>query len=254
MSLVRQKLERLKVGYRDSGLFGFAQYIGRVLISSICDYQVQEVRGRVGKDRDAVLALPADASAINCVLLEPGQSIRPFAPEFLQPFRDSVESLQGRLDHGCALILARRARHGGTGTEIVGYTIMELGGFSAAGIKGKISKEILFIHYTEVAPKFRGQRIAQVLARVIYDYARKRGNGNSCTAHKPGNLQSERAFRRKGSGSKLLCYAVRASFFRGLFVWHTPVSKIERAIASLDTRVERAGDSKTTSAQLTNEA
>jgi GNAT superfamily N-acetyltransferase len=244
MSLVRQKLARLKVGYRDSGVFGFAQYIGRVLISSICDYQVQEVRGRVGKDRDAVLALAADASAINCVLLESGQSIRPFAPEFLQPFRDSVESLQKRLDHGCAVNLARSTEEGGAIQQVVGYSILEFGGLSAAGIKGKISKDILFIHYTEVAPKYRGQGIAQVLAKAIYDYAWNKGNGNTCTAHTPGNLASRRAFRKSGSG--VLCYAVRISFLRGLLVWHTPWKKIERAVAALDGHQQPTSDEKST--------
>ena len=253
--MLRQKLQKLSAIYRQGNGVALVRHLGSALITSVCDYQVQEVRGQVRTDQDSVLPPPKNESdlAAECLILEPGASLGPFAAEFSQPFRDSFESLKQRLDQGCALILARRAQQGGTGQEIVGYTIMELGGFSAAGIKGKIAKDILFVHYTEVAQKYRGQRIALVLTRAINEYCRKRGIIKSCTAHKTGNIPSERAFRRFSS-SRLLCHAVRVSFFRGFFVWHTPWSKIERAIASLDSQLERSGDGKTPSGQLTNEA
>ena len=228
------KLEKLLALHRENGLSGVAKTIGHSVMSSICDYQIQEVRGRVRTDQDSVLPPPKNESdlATECLILEPGDSLGPFAAEFPLPFRDSFDSLQQRLEQGCTLILARRAQQGGTGQEIVGYTIMELGGFSAAGIKRKISKDILFVHYTEVAQKYRGQRIALVLTRAINEYCRKRGIIKSCTAHSTGNIPSERAFRN--FGSRILCYAVRVSVLRGLFVWHTPWKKIEKAIGELD--------------------
>jgi GNAT superfamily N-acetyltransferase len=241
--MLRQKLQKLSAIYRQGDAVALVRHLGSALVTSVCDYQIQEVRGRIIKDQDPVLA-PRENEiklAIECSIVEPGDALELFAAEFSLPFRDSFDSLKRRLGQGCTLILARCAKQDGTGNEIVAYSIVERGGFSAAGITGKISKSILFIHHTEVAHKYRGQRIAQVLTGVMKEYCRNRGIKASCTAHRTGNIPSERAFRRFDS-SRLLCHALRLSFFRGLFVWHTPWSKIERAIAALDDGLERPGD------------
>jgi hypothetical protein len=130
------------------------------------------------------------------------------------------------------LFLLRRAKQDGAGHEILVYSVAEVGGFSSVGICGKLPKDILFVHYSEVSAKYRGQRIAQLLTKARNEYCRNHGIKKSCTTHTPGNISSERAFRKAGSG--LLCHAVRLSFFRGLIVWHTPWKKIERAIGGLD--------------------
>lgn len=234
-SFVNRKLRQLGSVQREQGLFGVLNSVGRSLVTSICDCRVQEVRGRIIKDRDPPLS-PREREAkmaIECVIVEPGGSLESFAPEFSFRFRDSLDSLKERLDQGCVLILARSAKENNTGNRIVGYTIMERGGFSAAGIKKKISPDILFVHYAEVAEQYRGQRIAQVLTRARNDYCRKNGITKVCNAHTPGNTSSERAFRK--FGSRCLCYAVRVSLFRGLIIWHTPWRKIERALDKLET-------------------
>jgi hypothetical protein len=248
MALIQQKLQKLSAVHREHGFLGMLKAVSRFLMSSVCDYQIQEVRGRIIADQDPVVARRENEIklAIECSIVEAGDALEPFAAEFSLPFRDSFDALKQRLDQGCALILARHAQQNGAGNEVVAYSIVERGGFSAAGIKGKIAKSILFIHHTEVAHKYRGQRIAQVLTGVMKEYCRNRGIIISCTAHTTGNIPSERAFRRFDS-SRLLCHAVHLSFFRGLLVWHTPWSKIERAIASLDSRLERSGDGKTAS-------
>jgi hypothetical protein len=226
------KLVRLFETYRGDGLFSAAKGISRSLLRSICSYQIQEVRGRVIWDEDPMPSSRANENAVECVIVEPGSSLDRFASEFSLPFRDSFESLRERLDQGCIVILARRPVEADSGKEIVGYSIMECGGFSAAGIKGKISPDILFVHYTEVTPKYRGQRIAEIISRARNAYCRQQGIKKSCTAHNTGNTSSERAFRK--FGSRVLCYAVRVSLFRGLVVWHTPWKKIERAIKGLN--------------------
>lgn len=239
--MFKQGSQKLSALYQQGSAPALLRHVFSALITSVCDYQVQEVRGRMRTAQDLAARPPMNESdlATECVVLEPGNSLAPFADEFSQPFRDSVASLQARLDQGCALVLARRARPGGAGREIAGYSILEVGGFSAAGIKGKLPDDVMFTHYTEVAQKYRGQRIAQVIARANTGHRLKHGIVKSCTAHTNGNLASERAFRRKGARpSGLLCYAVRLSFFRGLLVWHTPISKIQRAIASLDNGLE----------------
>jgi hypothetical protein len=217
---------------REDGALGVAKGVGRSLLRSIYSYHIQEVRGRIIGDKDPVAPHRENETAIECVIVEPGTSLEPFASEFFLPFRDSFESLKRRLHQGCVLILARGSVERGSGKEIVGYSIMERGGFSAAGIKGRISSDILFVHYTEVTPKYRGQRIAEIISRARNAYCREHSIKKSCTAHTTGNTSSERAFRK--FGSRVLCYAVRVSLFRGLIVWHTPWKKIERAVEGLD--------------------
>jgi predicted GNAT family acetyltransferase len=253
--MLRQKLQKLSAIYRQGDAFALIRHLRSALITSVCDCQIQEVRGRIIADQDPVVARRENEIklAIECSIVEAGDALEPFAAEFSLPFRDSFDALKQRLDQGCALILARRAQQNGAGNEVVAYSIVERGGFSAAGIKGKISKGILFIHHTEVAHKYRGQRIAQVLTGVMKEYCRNRGIMISCTAHRTGNIPSERAFRRFDS-SRLLCHAVRLSFFRGLFVWHTSWRQIERAIASLDSRLERCEGGKTASGPGSSEA
>jgi hypothetical protein len=228
------KFKKLLQLYCADGVSGIAKAAGRSLISSVCDYQIQEVRGRTIADQDAAWSPPDSETelAIESSIIEPGGSLEPFSAEFTLQFRDSFDALKRRLDRGCTLSLARCARKDGAGKEIVAYSILERGGFSAAGIKGQISKSILFIHHTEVALEYRGRRIAQVLTAVMKEYCRSRGIKASVTAHTAGNTPSERAFRRV-SGSRLLCHAVRVAFFRGLLVWRTPWKKIEKAIDSL---------------------
>jgi GNAT superfamily N-acetyltransferase len=239
--MFRQKLPKLSAIYRQDGGGALVRHLGSALITSVCDYQIQEVRGRIIMAQDPVSSPRGKESdlATECVIVEPGDSLAPFAADFSQPFRDSFESLRLRLDQGCTLMLARRAQPEGIRREIVGYSIMELGAFSAAGIKGKISQDILFVHHTEVAEKYRGQRIAERISRARNDYCRRRGIKKACTAHSPDNTTSARAFRK--FGSRILCYAVRVSLLRGLFVWHTPWKKIARAIAELDVDSARAG-------------
>jgi hypothetical protein len=202
-----RKLKKLLALYRQDGLLAVAKSIGQSVISSICDYQIVEVRGRVIWDHDPAPSVQVNDSknATECVIVESAEGLQCYTSEFRSLFRDSVDSLKRRLKQGCVLILARRAKQDLTGYEVAGYSIMEVGGFSAAGINGKISRDILFVHYTEVAHEYRGQRIAQVITRKRNDYCREIGIKKACNAHRPGNTSSERAFRN--FGSRLLCYS-----------------------------------------------
>jgi hypothetical protein len=228
------KLHKLNELYCAEGLLPVAQAVTRSLASSLCDYQIQEVRGRVIWDQDPP---PSDGVrrshlATQCVIIETAEELQRYASEFRLPFRDSVESLERRVEQGCVLILVRRVLEAGCGHEIVGYSIMERGGFSAAGIKGRLPQNTVFVHHTEVAVKYRGQRIAETISRARNEYCRANGIKKSFNAHTPSNSTSKRAFRK--FGSRVLCYAVRVSLLRGLVRWSTPWKRIERAIAGLD--------------------
>jgi len=224
------KLQKLQKVCGQGGAAPTLRHLGAALVSSICDYQIQEVRLRVIGAQDPPLSAREEEAqrAIECVIVEPGESIEPYAAEFSASFRDTFASLQKRLDDGCILIFARTARPDGAGREVAGYGIMERGGFSSLGIKGKLPDHIMFMHYTEVAQRYRGQRIAQVMSRARNEYYRKHGITGGLSTHSPGNTASDRAFGKFGSG--VVCQAVRVSIFRGLISWHTPWKNIERAI------------------------
>ena len=235
---MRVKLYNLIAKYRDGGIKSLARSLAR----SVCDYQIQEFRGRIIADQDPPFTPNEhdNGRPLVCTVITPGASLQPFAAEFTLPFRDSFETLERRLAQGCVLIFGRRplevSRY-----EVVGYSIMEAGVFSAAGVHGKIPQDIMFVHYTEVTRKYRGQRIAERISRARNDYYRANGIRRSCNAHSPSNITSERAFRK--FGSDLLCYIVRITFFRGLVVWHTPFKRIEAAIGKLDRQVASATSS-----------
>jgi hypothetical protein len=236
------KLTKLPAFYCEDGLLAVAKDFGRRLKNAIYEYEIQEVRGRIIHPDDRFTSAAGNINGVKtqCTVVESAEELHRYANEFRSPFRDSLDALKRRLDEGCTLLLARRMSARDGGDEIVGYSIAEIGGFSAAGIKKKISKDILFVHYTEVANKYRGQRIAQVLTSARNEYCRRRGIKKSCTAHTTGNVPSERAFRK--FGSRVLCYVVRISLFKGLIVWHTPWRKIERALGDLDDDLPNVSD------------
>jgi hypothetical protein len=236
------KLTKLPAFYCEDRLLAGAKDFARRLKNAIYEYEIQEVRGRVIHPDERFPSAGGSVADLKtqCTVVDSAEELYRYANEFRSPFRDSLDALGKRLDEGCTLFLARRVNAGDGGDEVVGYSIGEIGGFSAAGIKKKISKDILFVHYTEVANKYRGQRIAQVLTSARNEYCHRCGIRKSCTAHTTGNLPSERAFRK--FGSRVLCCAVRISLFKGLVVWHTPWRKIERALAELDDDLAEVSD------------
>jgi hypothetical protein len=167
-----------------------------------------------------------------CVIVESAEQFKAFAAEIPSSFRDSVDALNRRLDHGCIVLLARRPGTTSKAYEVVGYSIVERGVISALGISGRISNDSLFIHYTEVVHQHRRQGITQVLKRARNDYCRKNGMTKSYHARTTRNVPSDRAFRR--TGSELLGHVVYVSLIGGLFVWCTPWASIKKMAAQLD--------------------
>lgn len=207
------------------------RHLGTALITSICDYQAQEVRMRMVGEQEPPLSPREKESqrAIQCVIIEPGESLEAYKGEFSLPFRDSFEALQKRLHKGCALLIARGKSLDGADAVIVGYSIIERGGFSSVGITGKLPDDVMFTHYTEVAVKFRGRRIAQIMSRAKYRYYHRQGITRGLTTRRAGPAAEGRALGRLGGRS--ICRVVQLSLLRGLVVWRTPWKRVETAIA-----------------------
>jgi GNAT superfamily N-acetyltransferase len=189
--------------------------------------------------RDVALALKGlgklefPSTLQHAMLESPGQ-IDFYADEFASSFRDSVAALRQRLAQGCVIFLARTPKPDGSGHRVVGYRLAEPGVFSALGFKHKISPNILFIHYIEVLPEFRRQKIAIFLVRVTLEYCAAKGFAKTLTVGSPSNQQSARAFRVHPDGRQPLGEIHKVSLLRGLIVWRTPWRKIEKAIEQLD--------------------
>jgi GNAT superfamily N-acetyltransferase len=171
---------------------------------------------------------------IECVVVGSPEQIEPFENEFPPSFRDSPARLKQRVAEGCVAFLARLPRPEGLGRRVVGYRLAEKGVFSVLDIKGKVSQDILFIHYIEVVPAFRSQKIARFLVKASLDYCAAKGLKKTLTVGSPLNELSARAFRKDDAGRLDLGTVEKVSLLRGLIVWRTPWKKIERTLKTLE--------------------
>jgi ribosomal protein S18 acetylase RimI-like enzyme len=171
---------------------------------------------------------------IECAVVESPEQIEAYEDEMPSSFRDSVESLKQRVAQGCVVFLARMPKQDGPGRQVVGYRLAEKGVFSALDLKGKVSQDILFIHYIEVLPAFRLQKIARFLVKASLEYCVARGLKKTLTVGSPLNQLSARAFRKDAADRLDLGTVEKVSLLRGLIVWWTPWKKIERTLKTLE--------------------
>jgi GNAT superfamily N-acetyltransferase len=151
-----------------------------------------------------------------------------FAPEIPKTFRDSVEELRRRVAQGCVLSLARRARLDGTGWDVIGYELAERGIFSALERRTPVAADVIFSHWSEVLPAFRGQRVHGLLFATRDAYFRARGGRVVVGVCAPWNRASLKALHRDGA---VIAGAVeRIDLLRGRLTWETPWARIEAAL------------------------
>ena len=135
-----------------------------------------------------------------------------------------------RLAQGCSVIVVRKPSR--AGHEVIGYGINEPGVFSALGRRGQLFPNVLFNHYLEILPEYRGQRIAHVMRIAMDEYCRMHGFTKRCTVVSPSNEASLRSSFR--SGLVRVGVVAPVSLLGGLFVWETPSETIRRAVQAVD--------------------
>lgn len=172
----------------------------------------------------------AESLGLTCTTVESADALQAGGYELAPSFRDSVARLQDRLRHGCVVFLAHRPRAGGAGQEVIGYSLSERGVFSALGRREKISPNILFNHYMEVLPQYRGLRVTGLLWRAEWEYCRVHGMTKRYTVVLPANVPAMRSSLRVGL--LIVGTVTRVSAFRGLWVWETPWERIEQALSA----------------------
>jgi hypothetical protein len=164
----------------------------------------------------------------DCLVLDSPKALRALAPEIPAGFRDSVAELHRRVAHGCVVCVARRPRTDGAGKEVVGYEIAERGVFGALGRRTPLARDVVFSHYAEVLPAYRGQRIHRLLCATRDAYFGRRAGRIVCGVAAPQDRASLQALGR--AGHTVVGTVTRITVLRRLVVWQTPVERIERVL------------------------
>ena len=208
-------------------------HVARDAAASICCHQRQYITlARLGGPPPADLdATPPDAR-LACMVVDSLEAFHGVMREIPAAFRDSVDELARRVAHGCVLCLVRRD-DGETGHEVIAYEIAERGVFSALGRRRPVASDIIFSHYVEVLPAWRGRGIHRCLFATRDAYFRERGGRLVCGVVAPQNRASLRALRR--ADHAVVGSVVRVSLGRDLFVWDTPWQHIVDALQSMET-------------------
>lgn len=210
--------------------------IARKLFASLYHRQVQYImvkrldpRATIGSGKVA-----AEDLDIECLLVESPAALGAIASEIPTSIRDSVAALRRRLEQGCLVVFARRPRQNGAGKEVIGYTVCERGIFSALGRRKQVCADMLFTHYMEVLPGYRGQRVPELMRRTMDRYCLAHGVTKRCSVVSVTNQPSIQSSLR--SGLVIAGTVERVSVCRGLFVWETPWERVEKALSAEPSR------------------
>lgn len=196
----------------------------RALMMSVFSRQRQFITLKsLDADADAQ-APPLTDGRTECLIVDSPEALDGLAPDICASFRDSVGMLKARLARGCVVCLARRPRVNGAGSVVVGYEIAERGVFSALGRRITVSGGVVFSHYVEVLPEYRGQRIHRLLFSTRDRYFRERGGRVVCGVCAPHNYASLQALRR--DGAIIVGTVERISLLRVFVLSYTPSDRI----------------------------
>lgn len=206
-----------------SGCLSLLRRAARSIATSIYQSDTQYITGCVPR------ALAREQLGIDCLVFESVRELEEIEHEL--PPEMPVDKLKARLAEGCIAFLPYRPSGAGS-KEFVGFSIRERGIFSALGRKIPLSSNILFGHYLEVFPPYRGQRLAEEIRLFGEIYCHRNGLTKLCTVISAKNKASMQSHRH--ARSRMLGAVRKISLLRGLYVWETPVEEIKRAIASLD--------------------
>lgn len=204
----------------------------RALIMSVFARQRQFITLK-SLDVDADLqAPPLTDGRTECLIVDSPEALDTFAADICASFRDSVATLKARVARGCVVCLARRPRVTGAGSVVVGYEIAERGVFSALGRRIAVSGDVIFSHYVEVLPEYRGQRIHRLLFSTRDSYFRQRGGRVVCGVCAPHNHASLNALRR--DGATIVGTVERISLLRVFVLSYTPSDRIAQLFAGAE--------------------
>jgi len=199
-NFLQDSWHQLRYFHRSSGLRGIAAEVLRKFVSAIYRrdaghlimYRV-DPHGADSRAVDDTLPL-----RIRHVVVRSEAALLPFESELSPEIKYSVSQLRAALRTGSVLFLMRRPRENGAGHEVLGYSLHERGVVVLFGRRYPVSPDILFLHYTEVLPAYRGLRIAFHIAEVVAAYSRAAGMSRWCSWIGTTNLAALKARERIG--------------------------------------------------------
>ncbi len=175
-------------------------------------------------------ARTADSHGIECVTVDSLAALHAIAHEIPHDLRDSAAELEQRIASGCVVCFARLKRSDGPGHDIVGYELAERGVFSALGRRVRVDDDVVFSHWVEVRPAYRGLRIHGALFATRDAYFRERGCAMMCGVCRPNNRASLRALSR--DRAEIFGVVERIVLFWRLELWRTPLAEVESKFAA----------------------
>jgi hypothetical protein len=170
---------------------------------------------------------PVDDRGTECAAVDSLAQFDAVAADFAG-FR--LDRLRNWLEQGGFIVVARRSSDG---ARVIGYRLCQRGVFrSSLGLSGQISPDFLLVHWAEVLPEYRGQRVAEALQIGSHRIARQRHIAWSCGVVSLGNSASLSAHLRPRSGCAPWVVATihRFSFFGERFSVRTPWRRVARAL------------------------
>jgi len=198
LETIARKTQHVSYVYNSQGWIGVARQITKKIISPLYEKEVQYVWLRDPKSVSSIVSRLSgtQGAEIECVVLE--------SLELFERLRNQIPPslairLERRLKEGCILFVASRLTQDGLTRQIAGYSIAQGGVFSALGRSCKVSSSILFTHYSEVLPEFRGQRVVGTLWDARDLYCRRSGYEKHCGVVSTDNLPSIQSLRRMGA-------------------------------------------------------
>ncbi len=172
---------------------------------------------------------PVDDYGTECSVVESPARLEAAAADFAG---FQMENLRTWIDEGGFIVAARRPS---AGRQVIGYRLCQRGLFrSSLGLKVRIPPEFLLVHWAEVLPEYRGQRIAEALQKGCHRVARQQGVRWTFGVVSLANDASLAAHLRPRSGTspRIVATIHRFSLFKRVSL-RTPWGRVARALEGL---------------------
>jgi len=199
--------------------------VARALVTSVYCRQQQYIT--VKQIAGGSAASPVQ-DRVHCLIADTPPLLEAIAPELPKTFRDSPDDLRRRVAQGCTVCVARRRRDDGAGYDVVGYELAERGVFSAQGRRYVVGAHVVFSHWSEVLPAYRGRRIHGLMFRARDAYFQRRGGTIVVGVCATRNRASLHALARDGAA--VVGTVSQVVLLGGLVTWNTPWERVELSL------------------------
>ncbi|MGH7793869.1 MAG: hypothetical protein ACREQ2_03045 [Candidatus Binatia bacterium] len=182
----------------------------------------------VVRDISPVVFSQPENPTIQCSVFETVDALMTLRGEFSGFSRDSIADLKQRIKQGCVVFVFQKFDPGGQGSRSIAYSISQPGVFSAFGATRKISNDVLFGHYFEILPEYRGRGLKAHLDSLREHYCRLHGLRKIC-----GVVPSHHSVSLKAnvkSGFRLAGNVTRIVILKRFVVWQTAWKTIEKVL------------------------